>query len=90
MIPELGQFALALAALVAFMQSTVPLVGAAGDDGSVAEPAQAPLRRIAPARSGACRGCLTVTVVRPGGPWVPGMPETTAWVAFWRDPPDGV
>jgi cytochrome c-type biogenesis protein CcmF len=29
MIPELGQFALVLAALVAFMQSTVPLVGAA-------------------------------------------------------------
>jgi len=57
--------------------------------GSVAEPAQAPLRRIAPARSGAYRGYLTVTVVRPGGPWVPGMPETTAWVAFWRDPPDG-
>jgi hypothetical protein len=25
-----------------------------------------------------------------GGPWVTGMPETTARVAFWRDPPDGV
>jgi hypothetical protein len=60
-----------------------------GDGGSVAEPAQAPLRRIARPRSGACRGCLTVTV-RPGGPGVPGMPETTARVTFWRDPPYGV
>jgi hypothetical protein len=62
----------------------------ARDDGSVAEPAQALLRRIAPARSGACRGRLTVTVVRPGGLWVPGIPANTARVTFWRDPPDGV
>ena len=54
------------------------------DDGSVAEPVQAPLRRIAPARSGACYGRLSVTVVRPEGLWVSGMPANTAGVTFWH------